>query len=151
MQLKRSFSLIEVIIFTSILSIIFVAAASVMTYTMKQNSIQIDKLYASHYNDELSEWIKGERETSWSDFAGYALTDFPNESTYCFNEENPKWNSTINSINECPFSLNDQFRRYAVIKAANSNPTTRIEVAIITEWMEGSSVRSSNFQSVYSL
>lgn len=151
MQLKSGFSLIEVIIFTSILSIIFVAAASIMTYTMKQNSVQIDKLYSTHYNDELNEWLKGEREASWSELSAYALADYPNPTIYCFSDENPTWQASANAPGDCPFTLNEKFRRYAVLRVANTNPTTRIEITITTEWMDGTSLRSSNFHSVYSL
>lgn len=151
MQLKSGFSLIEVIIFTSILSIIFVAAASIMTYTMKQNSVQIDKLYATHHNDELNEWIRGEREVGWSEFTTYALAGYPDASIYCFSDESPQWTAAINSVNDCAFSLNEKFRRYAVIKASNSSPTTRIEVTINTDWMDGLSLRNAQFHSVYSL
>lgn len=151
MQLKQSFSLIEVIIFTSILSILFVAAASVMTYTMKQNSVQIDKLYATHYNDELNEWIRGERELGWNQFASYALAAAPNDSIYCFSTANPQWTLFVNTENECQFTLSDKFRRYAILKPVNSSPTTRIDVTVKTEWMDGTSIRSAVFQSVYSL
>ncbi len=130
---------------------LFVAAASVMTYTMKQNSVQIDKLYATHYNDELNEWIRGERELGWNQFTNYALAAAPNDSIYCFSTVNPQWTLFVNSENVCQFTLSDKFRRYAILKAVNSSPTTRIDVTVKTEWMDGTSIRSTVFQSVYSL
>lgn len=151
MQLKKGFSLIEVIIFTSILSIIFVAAASVMTYTMKQNSVQIDKLFATHYTEELSEWLKGERELGWSQLAQYAVASYPSDSIYCFGSESPAWTPTVNAVSDCAFSLDSKYRRTVTMKADNTNPTTRIQITVTIDWMEGTSVRSTQLHSVYSL
>ena len=67
-QSKKGFTLVEVLVFISILSLFFItAAASVSLYLshLKNNEYRI---LATHYAQELTEWLRLEKESNWSTF-----------------------------------------------------------------------------------
>lgn len=78
----RAFSLIEVLIFASILSLFFVAAAAIMTVSLRNMKFNEHKILATRYGEELLEWLRGEKEDDWKVFFNKAL---PNTKNYCFN------------------------------------------------------------------
>ncbi|MFN4212440.1 MAG: hypothetical protein ACK4FL_00525 [Microgenomates group bacterium] len=76
---SQSFSLIEVLVFTSILSLFFVVAAAVATASLRNMKINEHKILATRYAEELLEWLRGEKETDWNTFISRS-----NNTTYCF-------------------------------------------------------------------
>lgn len=76
----KGFSLVEILIFIAILSVVLVASVSVTTFFFKTTSVNQHKILASHYADEALEWIKSEKETDWNIFINRGSL---NGSTYC--------------------------------------------------------------------
>lgn len=77
------FSIIEIIVFVSLLSIILVAAVGYtvrLVFTMTHNR---HKILATHYVDEVKDWLDGERESDWEVFQGRSSTG--TGTTYCMN------------------------------------------------------------------
>lgn len=152
MSIKHSFSLIEVIIFVSILSILLIASASIITVSIRQNAIRINTLKATHYNEQLNDWIRNEKETEWAAFtlkaggtSGYI---------YCFNSEAITWPAgSVADKNSCPSTLGGIYRRYLQIKSDQNppNPPTRIEAAVYSEWQEADNIYSTKLHSIYSI
>ncbi len=64
----KGFSLIEVLVFTAVLGLFFVAALSVATFNVRNMKIQEHKILATRYAEEATEWLKQEKEDSWTDF-----------------------------------------------------------------------------------
>jgi prepilin-type N-terminal cleavage/methylation domain-containing protein len=79
---KKGFSLIEVLVFVSILSLIFVSAVAVTTYSLKVMRFNQDKILATHYAEEGLEWVKSQKEEDWSNFTGLDTSSGPG-TTYC--------------------------------------------------------------------
>jgi type II secretory pathway pseudopilin PulG len=77
--MKKSFSLIEVLVFTAVLGLFFVAAISVATFNLKNMKVQEHKILATRYAEEGNEWIKQEKEDDWFDFTSH------NAGYYCLN------------------------------------------------------------------
>lgn len=61
----RSFSLVEVLVFVSILSVFFVIAASVATVSLKNMKANEHKLLATHYARQLEDWLRAQKEIGW--------------------------------------------------------------------------------------
>jgi len=123
---KKSFTLIEVLIFVSILSLFFVAAASVTIVSLRNLKVQEHKILATRYAEELLEWLRGEKEADWNDFVNHSS---PLGSTYCFNLLN--WSS-----GECTnYGLNNFYKRWATLTSQGS-PPPQVYISIIVEWRE---------------
>lgn len=150
--MKKSFSLIEVLIFIAILSVFMVTSASVITVSMHQNSLQINKLKATHYNNQLLEWIRSEKEIDWNSLEAKASPS----SVYCFCDEALAWTTAIGDKNNCcPTPLSGLFRRYLTLTASTYAPTgfsstSQIAVTIYTEWQGAGNAYSSKLHTLFS-
>ncbi|MBI4225909.1 hypothetical protein HY612_02245 [Candidatus Roizmanbacteria bacterium] len=62
---KHSFSLIEVLVFSSILGIFFIMATSVATVSLRNMKYNEHKIMASHYSRQLEDWLRVQKEIDW--------------------------------------------------------------------------------------
>ena len=141
--MKKSFSLIEVLIFVTILSIFLVAAASIVTVSMRRNTTKINMLKAVHYNEQLLEWIGGEKEAEWKQFITHGNSV---GMQYCFSSDSLDWSGS----GECGGYLGGIYRRYATVKNSG-DPVSRVEVSAHTEWEEGENTYSKELTTVFTL
>lgn len=81
----KGFTLLEVMIFTTILSVVLVAAAAFTTRLVYNLRINEHKIYANIYSSELMEWLSSEREADWTSIYN-AATNSPG-TTYCVNDD----------------------------------------------------------------
>lgn len=150
--MRNSFSLIEVLIFISILSIFLVTSASIVTVSMHQNSQRINKLKATHYNSQLLEWLRSEKELDWNGLVARAA---PN-SFYCFCTDSLGWTVAVsNKADCCPTPLSNIFKRYITLTSNVYSPTgftpsSQIDVRIVTEWQERNNSYSAPLNSLFS-
>lgn len=79
MHANKSFTLIEVLIFVSILSLVFVTAATTTVYFLHSLKANEYKLIATRYSEELIEWLKAQKDIDWTLFTQKS------DKTYCFN------------------------------------------------------------------
>jgi prepilin-type N-terminal cleavage/methylation domain-containing protein len=106
-KLKQAFSLIEVIVSITLLSIVLVSAVSYTSFLMRNMTYNQNKLYATRYLDDLKEWVDAERLTDWVTFSSKAKGGAG--ASYCINNEITSFLSLTN-INEitssspCPFT-----------------------------------------------
>jgi hypothetical protein len=84
-QHNKAFTLLEVMIFTTILSVVLVAAAAFTTRLVYNLHINEHKIYANIYSSELMEWLSSEREADWTSIYNKA-SNSPG-TTYCVNED----------------------------------------------------------------
>ena len=105
--MKKSFSLIEVLVFVTVLGLFFVAALTVTTFNLKNLKIQEHKILATRYAEEGIEWINQEKEDDWTVFIAHGSAD---GTTYCLNTLS--W--TSGSCGD--YSLAVIFKRELVIK-----------------------------------
>lgn len=167
MQIK-AFSLIEVLIFVVVFSLFFIIAATVVVSTLRITTTNQNKIKATHFNDELGEWLRSEKEVNWGgavyvegsgdadSFTEQSTLQYstnPNNNTsFCFDTAlTQSWPSSGTTL--CDFSLESKFRRMATFSAdlTADNYVTQITAIITTEWKEGNSVRSSSIQKVFSI
>lgn len=89
---NKGFSLIEMMIFATILSTVFVVAISYVVNLMRTMKINEHKIIATFYAEELREWLKSEKEADWDAFSQKAGVEdgAPGGNdpiTYCFNSD----------------------------------------------------------------
>ena len=78
-KISQSFSLVEVLVFISILSLFFVLATYITIASLRNMKISEHKILATRYAEELLEWVRGQKETDWNNF----VNNYSN-NTYCF-------------------------------------------------------------------
>lgn len=139
--LYSSFSLIEVLIFVAILGLFFVAAASITTVSIRNMKTNENKIIATHYAEELLNWLRTEKESDWSLFAGKTSIIYPavppTAAYYCFETSPiPNWPA---SVGECQTTdlLNSQYLRNVAISKDDASSPTKFFIAITVSWQEG--------------
>lgn len=142
--MRKSFSLIEVIIFVSILSMFLISAASVVTVTLQQNTLQINKLKARHYTDQLHEWVKVEKEVDWLTFVTRA-----GNMIYCFETDEPVWGTTAATGSDCPL-LQSFYKRYIIFKTIGTGANAQVEAIVQTDWSEVGNSYSTSIHTIFS-
>jgi len=121
-----AFTLIEVLIFTAILSMFFVAAAAVTVASLRNFKTQEYKILATRYAQELLDWLKGEKEADWNSFSARS-------GAYCFNiSPIINWPSQGNCST---YGLKNFFKRQVILTPQGS-PPFQVNVSISVEWQE---------------
>lgn len=77
------FTLVEVLVFVTVLAMFFVVAAAVAITSMRNMKVNEHKILATRYSEELLEWLRAKREIDWVTFYGRASSGAG--TTYCFN------------------------------------------------------------------
>lgn len=127
-KLKQSFSLVEVLVFTSIMSVFLVIAASVVTVSLRNMKFNEHKIAASHYASQLSDWLATQKEIDWIQFTGFA-------GTYCFNSPNiTSWGS-LGACGASSYSLNSTYKREVTLSNVGS-PPYQVNVTITVSWQD---------------
>lgn len=123
----QGFSLIEVMIVTSILSIFFTLALTVVVVSLRNMKVQEHKLLANFYADQLKEWLIYKKEEDWNDFK-------TRTGNYCFN---------VQSINNWPtnggclindYSLANLFKRQ--VNLSFNTDANQMEILITVSWID---------------
>lgn len=83
--MKKAFSLIEVLIFVSVLTLFFVLAVSVTTASLRNMKISEHRIKAVHYAEEMLAWLRSYKEMDWQAFTEKVDNITCTALTYCFN------------------------------------------------------------------
>lgn len=134
---KLGFSLIEVLIFVSVLGFFFVAAISVTTFSLKNMKINEHKILATHYAEEGIEWIRNEKENDWETFVLKGTG-----TLRCLNNLN--WSGGI-----CEYALGSPLFFKRVVTLTNSG--AQVNVEIIVSWIEGSQTMNVPIKTIVNL
>lgn len=148
--MKKSFSLIEVLIFISILSLFFATAAAVVTISLRNMKINEHKILATRYAEELLEWLRGEKEEDWTMFVSLR-TDAAETRTYCFNSQlTSNWPAVSNCQSYYGISgINPViYKRSASLKRNGEN---QVDVLITVDWQEAGVNYSVPIKSTFTL
>ena len=82
---RQGFSLIEVLLFITILRLIFIAAAGVGIVSIRNSQNSLNKIRATHYAEEAINWLSSQKNADWLIFIANASP--PPGAVYCFNIE----------------------------------------------------------------
>lgn len=129
---RAGFSLIEVLIFSVLFSMIFLGVTSAMISSLRNTKQSQRRIMATYYASELKDWLKGQKETSF--------TDFPKSGTQCFNTSPiTTWGSNGNCGSSFTLGQGSDivFKRYV---SFTNGTSTQVNVNITVEWNEGNVV-----------
>ena len=137
---QQAFSLVEVIVFVSILSMFFVLAVSVITFSLRDMKVNEHKIIATMYADELMEWLRSQKEVDWETFYTKADIEGP---VYCFNNQiTSTTNITDFARGGCGINYNGVqgqdpqiFKRQATLETV-AGLSNQINVLVEVEWKE---------------
>ena len=139
---QSGFSLIEILIFVTILNLFFIIALAVTVFTLRNMQANEHKIIAVHYLDQLKEWMTYEKEKDWDSF-------YQKSGTYCFNSTTLSWSG----VGSCPYTcpnvscLDTAYNRQATL--VQNGETVQVEMRI--QWMEIDKTMVVNSSSVFSL
>lgn len=85
MRKNEGFSLLEVLIFVTILSLVFIGAVAVGTVSIRNSKNAEYKILATRYAEELMDWLHGQQQADWIIFTN--KINPPPVTTYCFEDE----------------------------------------------------------------
>lgn len=154
---KKGFTLLEVMIFTTILTVVLVSAAAFTTRLVYNLRINEHKIFANIYASELLEWLTSEREANWNNV--YSVASNSPGTTYCVNG-----NLTVNTTfadttvfriptvgNPCIFNgITGRpptiFKRELILVR---NGTNQVNVTVRVSWQEGATTYSDEIQAIY--
>ena len=142
---KKGFSLIEVLVFTSVLGLFFVAAISVTTFNLKNMKIQEHKILATRYAEEAVEWLREEKEDDWSVFI---TRGSGGGNTYCLNSGSFDW--TAGSCETCSLGTPVIFKRELIITNLGT-PVDQVEGLVTVYWQDMGTILSVPIKTVFKL
>lgn len=163
---KRGFSLIEVLIFVSVLSVFFISAISISTVTVRNMQINEHKIIATKHAEELVEWLRSEKENDWggaewtsSSGAPLSFTERVTRSgsvtTYCFNSTTIDWSSrgACSPAYGFPYkNVSNFFKREATLSGtAVVGYINQVTVDIVVEWQELGNTYQVPIKTVFSI
>ena len=146
----KGFSLIEVIIFVGILSLFFVTGMVVFTASLRNIKVSEHKIVATQYAQELTSWIRVQKETDWNTFVdNYTAVD-PGK-TYCFNNATIAWPDP-NIANPCTnFSLGTPaIYKREITLIRSGTPPSKVEISITVAWNDAGNTYSVPLNTVLS-
>ncbi len=156
-QNQQAFSLVEVIVFMTLVSLVLISAVGFTMQLVHTMSYNQHKLYATHYVQDLKEWLDGEREADWVAFQNYATVA---GRTYCANNAiaiaNTLASLPVFNTSTCGFTgVGSQdpriFRRTLTMRKDVAGTATRVTATITVTWMEDNVQRTETIDTVYSL
>lgn len=144
---NRSFSLIEVLVFTSISGLFFILAASVATVSLRNMKYNEHKITAQHYAKQLDDWLRTRKEIDWGGnlCGACSPTNFTERVTqgcsgacpnkfFCFNDLILDWPS----VGACAdYGLDSFYKREVEF---DSDPVgsyiSEVDATIVVSWLE---------------
>lgn len=76
---EGGFTLVEIVVFILFITVLFVSIVSVYVKFLFTSNYNENKTIASHYAEELSEWLMFQRDISWDSIKNL-------NGVYCFND-----------------------------------------------------------------
>ncbi len=159
--MKQGFTLIEVLIFTAIVSLFFVVGATVVVFSLRQMTIAQHKIIATREAETLIAWLESEKEVDWggTECNGCASDAFTEEvsrvtqnlvnPTICFN--NLDWSAT-SACSANDYSLNQLYKREAKFSyALSSGYISQITVVVTVKWRESGQTHQISSNRVFSV
>lgn len=145
---KNGFTLLEVLVFSALSSLVFVAITRVGVMSIKNAKLAEHTVIATHAAEELQEWVRGEKEEEWNVFlAKAALTP---GLTYCVNTIPASITDLVSSTGcGTSYTLLNIFKRDLTL--TRNVAGTQVTVAITVSWFEGNNVETVPIRTVFSV
>jgi type II secretory pathway pseudopilin PulG len=150
---RQGFTFLEVLVFTAIISFLFIGLTSTVISSLRRMQTTEHRLYATRYAEELLEWVRAQKETGWESF----VADYTSETgtLYCFNGDidfyNPVWPPA--GLGTCDYdgigSKDPRiFKRYLILTAPTED-LRQVNVQIVVEWRDGNQFYSVPLNTIF--
>lgn len=167
---KKGFTLLEMMIFVTLMSIVLLTMVGYTIHVMKVMKANEHRLWANIYAENIKEWLDGERESSVGNVRFYASDEIPtytnttaqhasllNSATvrrYCLNNNfgdyNTMYSISFSNATSCSFgSLSPPIYRRELFLIRNNVATGPVYVIIRVSWYEGGILNSVVLDNVY--
>jgi len=128
----KGFSLIEVLVFLTIISLFFITAVSITIFSLKNSKIQEYRILATRYAEEGNAWVSQEKEDDWQAFVLHD-DSAGSGTTYCLNTLD--WNTKTDCNGTYSLGPPNIFRR-ALLITKSGNPVDKITAELTVGWLE---------------
>jgi len=145
--MKKAFSLIEVLVFVTIISLFFITAVTITVFSLKNSKNQEYRILATRYAEEGIEWIKQEKEDDWQLFTTRDDSG-GSGTTYCLNSLD--WNNKSDCNESYALGPPNIFKRNLLIINSGS-PVDRISADMTVSWLENDVEQKIILKSVLNL
>ncbi|HBL51602.1 MAG TPA: hypothetical protein DDZ05_00045 [Candidatus Blackburnbacteria bacterium] len=127
--------LFELVVAMGIGVLVMTSLVKLITVSIKNTTFAKNQSLATRYAQEGIEWIRGQRDVSWSTLLTYSLDANP---TWCINTLN--WNT--HSVCSSTISSTIFSRKLTLDKTSNSN-VDLIEATVVVDWPDGNITHNS--------
>ncbi|MCA9372241.1 prepilin-type N-terminal cleavage/methylation domain-containing protein [Candidatus Woesebacteria bacterium] len=148
---KKGFSLIEILIFVSIISVILVAAAGYVIKLLFVLNVNRHKALASYYTEDTKAWLDGERETNWQTVVDASSVS---GTVYCLNNE-LELEDQLSDFAEGACTTADgigtrvpQIYKRELTLTTNATQS-QVTASVVVSWVEGEKNQSVTLQTIY--
>ena len=121
----KAFTLVETLIFVTILSVFFVIAAAVSVSVIRDMKFNEAKIIATRYGEEMNEWLRMEKEINGQDFINKS------NHTYCFNDNlsfSTDWPPS-GQCNNNDYSLVGKYKREVTLETNGDEIESNVTVS----------------------
>ncbi len=144
----RGFTIIEALIFITVLSLFFIATLSVSTAMLRTMKSDEQRLIADRYAQEAYQWLRTQKEIDWAAFYSKG------PGTYCLSDT-LSLGGAVGGPNSCPYDLAsfdrpNVFRRWVSIIPEGGNDA-QVRVRVVVEWEDGQTEQDVTIDTVFSL
>jgi len=128
--------LFELVVAMGIGVLVMTSLVKLITVSIKNTTFAKNQSLATRYAQEGIEWIRGQRDVSWSTLLTYSSDDA--NPTWCINTLN--WNT--HSVCSSTISSTIFSRKLTLVKTSNSN-VDLIEATVVVDWPDGNITHNS--------
>ncbi len=129
---KNGFSLVELLVFITIVGLFFVSAVTISVATLRNLKASEHRLIATRYSEELGEWLTEQKEFSWEAFVARATTS---GLTYCF-PSSPISDFWPAPASNCPLGQLNPTIYTRKVTLISFNSDNQVKADIIISWNE---------------
>lgn len=149
---NKGFTLIEVLIFTTLISFVFITLSFLAVNSIQNSKIGAHKILATHYAEELREVLRNQKEDDWTTFVAPMLAP-PNTTTMCYGASTNVFDplpqspcidvscsACTSTVGQFPDAI---FKRYATMTYHDDTDVAKpnqIDVDITVEWNDGGKI-----------
>lgn len=145
---EGGFSIIEVLIFTLLSSMVLIALSYATLVAVRTSQSSQNKTLSTRFVQQAQEWLKGQKEVDWSVFVSTLEV-----GTYCLNTIPDDIAEIVTLLNPCAttdFTLSNRFKRELVITSKNVSDT-EIAYTVFTYWYEGKVLNRTQVSGLFAL
>jgi type II secretory pathway pseudopilin PulG len=143
----EGFTLLEILIFVTLISLVFVAISFLATYSLTATRVAQQKVIATHYAEELQEWMRGEKEVDWKAFLAKSST--PGGTIYCVNSIPTSISALTAGGCGSAYDLASQYKREVTLTGNSTD--TQVSVSIVVEWKENKNILKVPVSTIFSV